>query len=180
MTDNKGIYAFYLQADHRLTKWMAQNGVTLLRLSVGIVFLWFGALKYVPGLSPADDLATRTIQEISFGLIPESWILPILATWECLIGLGLLSGKFLRATLLLLALQMLGTFTPIILFPEEVFNQFPFALTLEGQYIVKNLVIISAGIVIGATVRGGQMIADPKAAELASKVEDSNLNPTKS
>jgi hypothetical protein len=68
---------------------------------------------------------------------------------------------------------MLGTFTPVILFPGEVFARFPFVLTLEGQYIVKNLVIISAGIVIGATVRGGQVVADPEAAQLASDLEKS-------
>jgi hypothetical protein len=137
--------------------------------------VWFGALKYFPGLSPADELARRTIQQITFGQLPEPLILPILATWECLIGLGLISGRFLRGTLFLLGLQMLGTFTPALLFPQAVFTRFPFALTLEGQYIVKNLVIISAGIVIGATVRGGQVIAEPEAARIASKAADNRL-----
>jgi len=57
---------------------------------------------------------------------------------------------------------MIGTFTPVFLFPEEVFSTFPFALTLKGQYIIKNLVIMSAGIVIGATVRGGKLIAEER------------------
>ena len=72
-----------------------------------------------------------------------------LALWEVLIGIGLISGKFMRETLILLFLQMAGTFMPVFLFPEEVFTQFPYAPTLEGQYIIKNIVIISAGIVLG-------------------------------
>lgn len=69
----------------------------------------------------------------------------------------------MRATLLLLWLQMLGTITPIFFFPQEVFTHIPYAATLEGQYIIKNIVLISAGIVIGATVRGGRLVADPHA-----------------
>jgi len=172
MRVQKEIFRLYHRVDRRLTEWMARRGIALLRWSVGLVFVWFGALKYFPGLSPADELARRTIQQITFGLLPEPLILPVLATWECLIGLGLVSGRFLRATLFLLGLQMLGTFTPALLFPREVFARFPFVLTLEGQYIVKNLVIISAGIVIGATVRGGQVIADPEAARIASEAEE--------
>jgi hypothetical protein len=64
--------------------------------------------------------------------------------------------------LLLLYVQMLGTLTPVVLFPHEVFVQIPFVPTLEGQYIIKNLVLISAGIAIGATVRGGRMVAEPQ------------------
>lgn len=175
MRAQKEIFRLYHRVDRRLTEWMARHGITLLRWSVGLVFIWFGALKYFPGLSPADELARRTIQEITFGLLPEPLILPVLATWECLIGLGLISGRFLRATLFLLGLQMLGTFTPALLFSREVFARFPFVLTLEGQYIVKNLVIISAGIVIGATVRGGQVIADPEAARIASEAAEDRL-----
>lgn len=148
--------------DQRLTEWMAQHGVTLLRLSVGIVFLWFGGLKFFPSLSPAESLATRTIEVLTFGIVTPQVSLPVLATWEVLIGLGLLTGKFMRVTLLLLFVQMMGTVTPIVLFPEEVFTVFPIGLTLEGQYIIKNLVLISAGIVIGATVRGGDIVADPE------------------
>jgi uncharacterized membrane protein YphA (DoxX/SURF4 family) len=134
----------------------------LLRVSLGIVFLWFGALKFFPNLSPAEALATRTIEVLTFGLVQPSLSLPILAAWECLIGLGLITGKFLRATILLLLLQMLGTVTPLFLFPGEAFSQFPVAPTLEGQYIIKNMVLVSAALIIGATVRGGRLVADPK------------------
>jgi hypothetical protein len=68
----------------------------------------------------------------------------------------------MRVTLFLMFWQMVGTASPIFLFPDEVFRRFPFAPTLEGQYIIKNLVLISAGVVIGATVRGGKLVADPE------------------
>lgn len=149
----QNIKSIFDRVDKQITSWMSRYGLLLLRLSVGIVFFWFGILKFIPGLSPAQDLAIRTIDLLSFGLVPGSVSIHILAGWEVLIGIGLLSGKFMRATLLLLFLQMVGTMTPVFLFPSEVFTKVPYAPTLEGQYIIKNLVIVSAGIVLGATVR---------------------------
>ncbi|MBN2149602.1 MAG: DoxX family membrane protein, partial [Anaerolineales bacterium] len=159
MTQN--ITSLFKYLDARITQWMARYGILLLRISMGLVFLWFGALKFFPGLSLAADLATRTIERLTFGLIAPDVSILILAVWESLIGLGLILGIFMRATLLLLFLQMLGTISPIFLFPQEVFTAFPYAPTLEGQYIFKNMVFISAGLVIGATVRGGRVVADP-------------------
>lgn len=153
--------------DVRITRWMARHGVRLLRISLGIVFFWFGVLKFFPGLSPAQDLATRTIEILTFGLIRPSVSIYLLATWECLIGLGLILGVWMRTTLLLLFVQMMGTITPLFLFPSESFLALPYAPTLEGQYIIKNLVLISAGLVIGATVRGGGVVAEPEIAKLA-------------
>lgn len=148
----------YEAFDLAVTTWMAKNGIVLLRLSIGIIFLWFGVLKFFEGLSPAEELAIKTIDKITLHLLSEKLIIYGLATWEVLIGIGLILNIFLRVTLLLLFLQMAGTFTPLFLFPEEVFHVFPVALTLEGQYIVKNIILISAGIVIGATVRGGKIV----------------------
>lgn len=162
---------WFNRTDAKITRWMARYGVLLLRLSLGIIFLWFGALKFFPGLSPAQELAGGTINQLSFGLISPAAANLILAVWECLIGLGLITGIFMRVTLLLLFLQMLGTITPVFLFPGQVFTRFPYAPTLEGQYIIKNLVLISAGIVIGATVRGGAVIANPEAAHMAEQKE---------
>ena len=146
--------------DTRLTRWMARYSIAFLRLSLGIVFLWFGALKFFPHLSPAEDIAIRTIDKLAFGLISPAVSIHVLAAWERLIGLGLLLGRFMRATLFLLWLQMLGAVTPLVLFPHEVFTRIPYAPTLEGQYIIKNLVLISAGLVIGATVRGGSLVSE--------------------
>lgn len=141
------------RVDPIITSWMNRNGLRLLRISVGIVFVWFGVLKFFPGLSPAQDLAINTIKLLTFNLVSETIIINGLAFWEVLIGIGLITGKFMRETLLLLFLQMIGTFSPVLLFPEEVFTRIPYAPTLEGQYIIKNIVIISAGIALGGALR---------------------------
>jgi uncharacterized membrane protein YphA (DoxX/SURF4 family) len=154
----------YDRLDRRITDTLARIGVPAVRVALGIVFFWFGVLKLFPGMSPAEDLAARTIQTLSGGAIGPSVSLPVLAIWECLIGLGLLTGRFLRATLLLLALQMLGTLTPLFLFIDETWTHFPYAPTLEGQYIIKNVVLIAGAIVVGSTVRGGRIVAEPGAA----------------
>ncbi|MGQ0641706.1 MAG: hypothetical protein ACT4P6_13235 [Gemmatimonadaceae bacterium] len=159
MTDLVGLYH---RVDRRFTQLMADHGVTLLRISLGVVFLWFGALKFFPGISPATDLATRTIRILSGAALSDATAIYVLATWETLIGLGLLVGRLLRTTLLLLWVQMAGTLLPLVFFPDEVFRIIPIAPTLEGQYIIKNVVLISAAIVIGATVRGGRVIAEPR------------------
>jgi uncharacterized membrane protein YkgB len=147
--------------DACITDLMARYAVVLMRIGLGIVFFWFGMLKFFPGLSPAQDLAIRTIDLLTFRLIPANLSLVLLAVWECVIGLGLISSKFLRGTILLLLIQMLGTVTPLVLFPSEAFVAVPIAPTLEGQYIIKNIVLVSAALVIGATVRGGRVVADP-------------------
>jgi uncharacterized membrane protein YkgB len=144
--------------DRWITDWMARWGLLLLRVSVGVIFLWFGVLKFFPGFSPAETLATSTIQVMTGGFVEPRVALFVLAAWESLIGLGLIFGKALRATLFLLFLQMPGTISPMFFFPDLTFQQIPFVLTIEGQYIVKNLVLVSAGIVIGATVRGGGLV----------------------
>jgi uncharacterized membrane protein YphA (DoxX/SURF4 family) len=140
---------------------MADHGLTLLRLALGVVFFWFGVLKFFPGASPAEALAGRTIETLTFGAIPRDVALWILAVWEVAIGIGLFLGRWMRAVLLLLFVQMLGTITPLFLFPTETFTIFPIAPTLEGQYIIKNVVIVSAAIVLGATVRGGELSPEP-------------------
>ena len=157
--------------DVQVTSRMAQHGVRLLSISLGVVFFWFGVLKFFPGLSPAQDLATKTISMLTAGLIPPNVSILVLATWECVVGLGLILGIFMRATLLLLFLQMLGTVTPLFFFPQEVFTRIPYVPNLEGQYIIKNVVLITAGLVIGATVRGGAIVADPQSAQRGQRID---------
>lgn len=146
--------------DRHVTSWMAEHGVRLTRLALGIVFLWFGVIKFGPGWSPATELAGRTIDKLTVGLVDPAIGVPVLAVWESLIGIGLLTGRFLRVTLLLLFVQMPGTMMPLLLFPTETFVAFPQAPTLEGQYIIKNLVLVGAAITVGATVRGGRLRAE--------------------
>jgi uncharacterized membrane protein YphA (DoxX/SURF4 family) len=85
--------------DLAITKWMARHGVTLLRISMGVVFFWFGALKLIPNASPAEDLIRQSIT-----FLPMNLFLPFLAVWEIVIGLGFITGKFMRLTILLLFL----------------------------------------------------------------------------
>ena len=159
------------KVDVRMTGWMARNGMTFLRVSLGVVFLWFGVLKFFPGLSPASELVTRTFEELSGGRLGPDVSLPLVGALESLIGLGLLFGFFMRVTLALLAVQMLGTLLPVVLLPEEVFTRVPYALTLEGQFIVKNAVLISAAIVLGATVRGGGLVPQPEVLEAGEQLQ---------
>lgn len=165
--------------DRRLTGIMAEHGLTALRIALGIVFLWFGALKFFPGLSPAADLASRTIETLTGGLVPASIALPVLALWESAIGVGLLAGRWMRATLLLLFVQMLGTITPLFLFPDETWIRFPIAPTLEGQYIIKNVVLVAAAFVLGATVRGGELSPEPVVATQPTTFSGDPVPPAK-
>ncbi|HEX6384747.1 MAG TPA: DoxX family protein [Anaerolineae bacterium] len=158
---NHNFSKWFDRLDQQIVRWLARYSLPFLRFGMGIVFLWFGALKFFPSLSPATELAVRTIDVLTFGLIPGSISLILLATLESVIGLGFLTGRYMRLTLVLLVFQMAGALTPLALFPGESFIHFPYAPTLEGQYIIKNLVLIGAGLVIGSTVRGGQIVADP-------------------
>jgi len=130
--------------DHWLIDQLNRNSLTLLRFSLAIIFIWFGALKPF-GQSPAVELITKTV----YWFDPKIFI-PILGIWEMLIGICLLFPPLIRVGLGLLALQMPGTFLPLVLLPEVCFISIPFDLTLEGQYIVKNLVLIGAGLVVGS------------------------------
>jgi uncharacterized membrane protein YkgB len=131
------------EIDRMIIQTLNRLSLPALRISLGIIFIWFGALKPL-GNSPANDVITKTV----YWFNPDIFI-PILGVWEMAIGLCLLYAPFIRAGLFLLALQMPGTFLPLILLPEVCFVNFPFDLTLEGQYIVKNLVLIGAAMVVG-------------------------------
>jgi uncharacterized membrane protein YphA (DoxX/SURF4 family) len=145
----------YERIDQFITRLLARHSLTLLRWSMGIVFIWFGALKLAPGMSPAESLIRGSVP-----LVPMEFFIPFLAAWEIAIGVGFLVNKFMRATIFILLAQMVGTALPIVVRPDLVFTIAPFGLTLEGQYIIKNIVLISAALVIGATVRGGGLVTD--------------------
>lgn len=135
------------QLELHVGSWMENHGVLALRIAMGIVFFWFGVLKPL-GLSPAADMIAKT----TFW-IPIPRFLDVLGVWEMLIGLCFIYKPLIRVALVLLFLHMPGTMLPLIILPEACYVSFPFALTLEGQYIIKNLVLISAAIVIGGKVR---------------------------
>lgn len=122
---------------------MKENGVWLLRVSLGIVFFWFGILKIL-GVSPVAELVGAT-----YSFMPAREFLLVLGVWEVIIGLGLIFKIAIRTTIGLLLLQMSGTFLSFILAPEIFFNGNFFLLTTEGEFVIKNIVLVSAGIVIG-------------------------------
>lgn len=128
---------------HRLASW-AQPA---LRWSLGLVFIWFGLLKPL-GASPANELVTRTVYWFD-----PAWFVPFLGWWEVAIGACMLWRPVNRAAVLLLALQMPGTFLPLVLLPDVCWLHAPWAPTLEGQYIIKNLVLIAAAMTVGGAVR---------------------------
>ncbi|MFQ5621387.1 MAG: hypothetical protein ACE5FT_06100 [Candidatus Nanoarchaeia archaeon] len=132
--------------DKCITKWMGKHGVEYLRWSLAIVFIWFGILKPL-GISPAASLVAKTVYWFD-----PSFVIPFLGWWEVAIGLCLLYKPMIRVGIFLMGLQMVGTFLPLILLPGVTW-QAPFVLTMEGQYIVKNLVLISAALVVGSKVR---------------------------
>jgi uncharacterized membrane protein YkgB len=137
--------------DLALALFMQRHGMRLLRVSIAIVYIWFGILKPFH-LSPAVALVVKTTAWIP---IPPRILVPLLGWWEVAIGVGFLYRPLTRAALLLLCIHVLGTALPLLLLPHVCFAHFPYAPTLEGQYIIKNLTLISAAIVVGGTVRLG-------------------------
>lgn len=133
--------------DRAISARMERLGIPLLRWSLGIVFIWFGALKPF-GMSPAQDLVANTVY-----FVDPDWFVPFLGWWEVAIGVGLLVRPLIRPAIFLLFLQMPGTFLPLVLLPEVCFTAAPIGLTMEGQYIIKNLILIAGALVIGGTVR---------------------------
>ncbi|MEM8873217.1 MAG: hypothetical protein AAGD32_03065 [Planctomycetota bacterium] len=137
--------------DHHIAAFMRRTGLDTLRLSLAVIFIWFGILKPL-GMSPAEPLVLQTVEWMPV-LSPVGW-LHVIGWWEVLIGVLFLFRPTLRIAIGLLAMQMVGTFMPLVALPEVTFQpgRFPYGLTMEGQYIVKNLLIISAALVIGGTV----------------------------
>ena len=119
----------------------------LIRIPLFVIFFWFGLLKVIE-LSPAQGLIIDTVYWMPF-LSPENWVI-VIGYWEMLIGLFFLAKKTTFYAMLLLFLQMSGTFMPLVLLPSVTFQNSNYLLpTLEGQYIIKNIIIITSAIVIG-------------------------------
>ncbi|MBI3996417.1 MAG: hypothetical protein HY352_02035 [Candidatus Omnitrophica bacterium] len=135
------------RVDAAMVDFMATWGIRLLRICLGVVFIWFGALK-VSGHSPVVLLVTAAVP-----WFPPDVFVPFLGVWEILVGAGLLFRVALRLTLLLFWLQMAGTFLVLVLRPDIAFQYGnPLLLTTEGEFVIKNLVLIAAGLVVGSTV----------------------------
>lgn len=154
--------------------WINRHGVDILRISIAIVFLWFGFLKYFDATAAADEIAIQTISKITFGLLTKEISLPFLATLEFIIGIGLLFKLATKYIIPLLYFQMAGAILPLFLFPNETWSSF-FVPTLLGQYIIKNFIIVSAAIVVSVVAKGGKLITDPTIAKEAAIIESKNV-----
>ena len=124
------------------------NPFKILSISIGVIYVWFGVLKFFFGLSPAEQIAGQTIHQLTFGLVPDKVAVITLAVWECGLGIMLIMRRAMKWMLVLMFVHMAFTFTPFIFFPQQTFMHLPYDFTLLGQYIMKNIIIISSGIVL--------------------------------
>ncbi|HEY8338638.1 MAG TPA: DoxX family membrane protein [Egibacteraceae bacterium] len=145
----------------RAAAWLAQHSITLLRISLGVVFLLFGALKLFPGVSPAEDIAVRTVEALTFGIVSGQAALLLTAVVEVAVGLSLTTGRFLRAGLVLLGVSLVGIMSPLVLFFADLF---PGAPTLTAQYVMKDVILAAAGLVVAARALGARFVAEDASA----------------
>ena len=155
--DMSTINARLIRVEGVIHAWLVSHSITALRLALGAVFLGFGVLKYFPGVSPAAGLAEATIQQMTAGLIPGSVALVATATLECVIGVLLLVGRGLRLTVYLLGAELLGILSPVVLLPARLFAGPYHAPTLEGQYVLKDVILVAASMVIATRFRGAKI-----------------------
>ncbi len=144
----------YVELEKKVSFFLKNRAITLLRLSIGIIYIWYGILKII-GISPVEELVFRATHWIG----THNFVI-FLGFFEVLIGLFLAIKKFLRLGLLLLFLQFPGTFLPLFLNPEDCFTFIPFGLTLEGQYIFKNLILISGGLILISSLHNKEVQKD--------------------
>jgi putative oxidoreductase len=150
-----------LHAENVIHHQLVAHSVAVLRVAVGAVFLGFGVLKYFPGVSPAENLTNATTHLMSLGLVPGGVSIVAIATLECFIGVCLLAGRWMRLAIWLLALEFVGILAPLALLPGRLFAGPHGAPTLEGQYVLKDVILVAAGMVIAAaTFRGGRLVRD--------------------
>ncbi|TXN38174.1 hypothetical protein FVB32_07740 [Flagellimonas hymeniacidonis] len=139
----------YKDVDQNIAGGMRKWGIPAIRISFAIIFFWFGILKPF-GLSAAEDLLKATVAWLPFGET-DVW-LAVIGWWEVIIGITFLFKYTTRIAIALLLLQMIGTFMPLVFLPEVTFQNGNYLLpTLEGQYIIKNVMIISAALIVGGT-----------------------------
>lgn len=142
--------------DYNISAWMDKYCQPLMRISLALIFIWFGLLKPL-GMSPEEELIKRTVF-----FFPPDLVLNMLGCWEVAIGIGLLYKPLYRVSLFLLLIELPGTFLPLVVLPDICFNSIPFGLSLEGQYIVKNLFLIGAAFVVGGKVSESIVILSPQ------------------
>jgi uncharacterized membrane protein YphA (DoxX/SURF4 family) len=140
--------------DAAIHRFLLAHSIQMLRVVVGLIFLGFGVLKFFPGVSPVEELTIKTTDALSFDLVPGGIAIVLIASLECIIGLLLISGRGLRIAVYLLAGQLIGILAPLVLFTGRLFDGAHHAPTLEGQYVVKDFILVAAGFVVASTLPG--------------------------
>lgn len=140
-------------------RWLIANSIAFLRISLGVVLLAFGVLKFFPGVSPAQNLVEATTHLLMLGLVPGPVALVFVATLETVVGLWLISGRAQRGAVYLLSVQLVGVLSPLVLLPGRLFAGPHDAPTLEGQYVIKDVILVGAALVLAATLGGGGLRA---------------------
>lgn len=153
------------RADATIHRWLVAHAVTVLRISLGLVFAGFGVLKLFPDVSPAESIVRATTDELTFGVVPGSLALVLTGAVEVAIGLLFITGRYLRVAVWVLTAQLLGILAPLLVLAPRLFSGPHHAPTLEGQYVLKDLVLVAAGMVVSATVRGGHLVRGPRSAK---------------
>jgi putative oxidoreductase len=152
-------YEKFLHLENRIHHQLVLHSVAALRVAVGAIFLGFGVLKFFPGVSPAEDLTEATTHILFLGLVPGAVAIKLIATLECVIGICLLINRGMRLAIWLLAIEFVGILSPLVLLPGRLFDGPHGAPNLEGQYVLKDLILVAAGLVIAAgSFRGGRMV----------------------
>ena len=148
--------------DAVVMQWLADHSLQMVRISLGFVFLVFGVLKFFPDVSPAEEIAERTTAALTLGIIEGDLARLFVALMETAIGLSLLTGRHLRIGTALLGIAMVGVLSPLVLFPDDLFAGNYNAPTLAGQYVLKDVVLLTSGLVVGLKVRGAEMVIAPE------------------
>lgn len=138
----------------RLHGLLERHSVAVLRVSLGLVFLGFGILKFFPGLSPAEGIASATIERLTFGVVAGEQAVLMTAVVETFIGLTLVTGRFVRLGLVVLTGAMVGIMSPLVLFTDQLFPHGP---SLLGQYVLKDIVLAAAAMVVAAYALGSRL-----------------------
>lgn len=155
----RSLYTRFLHVENHLHHQFVQHSITALRIAIGAVFLGFGVLKYFPGVSPAQNLTEATTHILFLGLVPGDVAIVMIATLECTIGILLLANRGMRVAVWLLATEFVGILSPLVLLSGRLFAGPHGAPTLEGQYCLKDIILVAAALVIAAgTFRGGRMV----------------------
>ena len=158
-TGMRSIYQRFLHIENHVHHQLVLHSITALRIAVGAIFLAFGVLKYFPGVSPAQNLTEATTHILFLGLIPGNVAIVMIATLECFIGICLLTNRWMRLAIWLLAIEFVGIISPVFVLTDRLFAGPHHAPTLEGQYVLKDIILVTAALVIAAaSFRGGRLI----------------------